>query len=243
MKKAIVLNNVDHKDLKVDTRPSQHYGDNVNRTVAHTPEIGELHKEFPILFYKNPENQQLQMHVIMGLEKDENLFLHNNQWTSRYVPAVLARGPFSIGYRKVDDQGEEQQEPVICIDMDDPRVNADNAESVFLQFGGESPYLTYVKKALQTIESGAQFDKTLFTLAESMDLLEPVSIQIQLSNVEQINFSDYYTINQEKLSKLDGESLAKLNQFGVLSLLHFLLSSLGNFQRLIDLKNAKSALL
>ena len=86
------------------------------------------------------------------------------------------------------------------------------------------------------------FDKTLFTLVESMDLLEPVSIEIKLSNVEQVNLSDYYTVNQEKLTKLDGDSLAKLNQYGVLSLLYFVLSSMGNFQVLMELKNAKSAM-
>jgi hypothetical protein len=99
-----------------------------------------------------------------------------------------------------------------------------------------------VKKALQTIESGIQFDLTLFTLVESMELLEPVAIQIKLSNVEEVNFSDYYTVNQEKLAQLDGESLTKLNQYGVLSLLYFVLSSMGNFQQLIQLKNAKSAM-
>ena len=87
-----------------------------------------------------------------------------------------------------------------------------------------------------------QFDKTLFTLVDSMDLLEPVSINIKLSNVEEVNFSDYYTVNQEKLAKLDGASLAKLSQYGVLSLLYFVLSSMGNFQTLIELKNAKSAM-
>ena len=75
-----------------------------------------------------------------------------------------------------------------------------------------------------------------------MDLLEPVSIQIKLSNVDEVNFSHYYTINQEKLTQLDGESVAKLHQYGVLSLLFFVLNSMGNFQQLIALKNAKLAM-
>ncbi len=87
-----------------------------------------------------------------------------------------------------------------------------------------------------------QFDKTLYTLIESMDLLEPVAINIKLSNVEEVNFNDYYTINQDKLEKLNGDCLAELNQYGVLSLLFFVLSSVGNFQTLIGLKNAKSAM-
>jgi hypothetical protein len=242
MSKATVLNNVDHKDLKVDTRPQSSIDINVNRSVVYVTEIGELHKEFPLVFYKHPDTGQAQLHAILGLEKDENLFVGENGWTSRFVPALLARGPFSLGYKNAEEGDSGQVNPMICIDMDDPRVSTEQGEDIFLQFGGEAPYLDYVKKALQTIESGIQFDKTLFTLAESMELLEPVAIQIKLSNVEEVNFSDYYTVNQEKLAQLDGESLSKLNQYGVLSLLYFVLSSMGNFQHLIQLKNAKSAM-
>jgi hypothetical protein len=238
MNKATVINNVDHKNLKVDTRLNVNL--KVNRSVVYTTEIGELHKEFPLIFFKHPDGKT-QLHAILGLAKDENLFIGDNGWTTRFVPALLARGPFSLGYKKSAKESE-QQDPVICIDMEDPRVNTEAGEDVFLPFGGEAPYLNYVKKALQTIDSGLHFDKTLFTLIESMDLLEPVAINIKLSNVEEVNFSDYYTVDQEKLSKLDSESLAKLNQFGVLSLLYFVLSSMGNFQTLIELKNAKSAM-
>ena len=239
MSKATILNNVDHKNLKVDTRPESNL--NVNRSLIYATEISELHKEFPLVFYKTADGKT-QLHAILGLAKDENLFLGDSGWTTRFVPALLARGPFSLGYKKTDKDNNEQQDPVICIDMDDPRVNTEQGEEIFLQFGGEAPYLNYVKKALQTIDSGMHFDKTLFTLIESMDLLEPVSINIKLSNVEEVNFSDYLTINQEKLTSLAGESLAKLNQFGVLGLLYFVLSSMGNFQTLMELKNAKSAM-
>lgn len=239
MSNATVLNNVDHKNLKVDTRLESNL--NVNRSLIYATEISELHKEFPLVFYKDSDGNT-QLHAILGLEKDENLFVGDNGWTTRFVPALLARGPFSLGYKKTEMQSTEKQDPVICIDMKDPRVNTEHGEDIFLQFGGEAPYLDYVKKALQTIDSGMYFDKTLATLVESMDLLEPVAINIKLSNVEEINFSDYYTVNQEKLSKLDGASLAELSQYGVLSLLYFVLSSMGNFQSLIALKNAKSAM-
>lgn len=243
MSKAIVLNNVDHKNLKVDTRPKSNSSQNVNRSAVYATEIADLHKEFPLLFYKHPDTGKTQLHGILGLQKDENLFIGENGWRTRFVPALLARGPFSLGYNKPQEEGQQPTDPVICIDIDDPRVNTEQGEDIFLQFGGEAPYLDYVKKALQTIESGMQFDKTLYTLIESLDLLEPVSIQIKLSNVEEINFSDYYTVNQQKLTQLDGNSLAKLSQYGVLSVLYFILSSMGNFQQLIELKNAKTAML
>lgn len=242
MSEATVLNNVDHKNLKVDTRPEASKHQQVNRSLVYATEISELHKEFPLIFHKHPDTGQTQLHAILGLEKDENLFIADSGWTSRFVPALLARGPFSLGYKKAEKYENEQRSPIICVDLDDPRVNTEYGEDVFLQFGGEAPYLSYVIKTLQTIEQGIKFDKTLTTLVESMDLLEPVSIKIKLSSTDEVNFNNYYTVNQEKLDHLDSESLFTLNQYGVLSLLYFVVSSMGNFQRLIELKNAKSAM-
>lgn len=240
MNKATVLNNIDHQNIKIDTRLKSSQDQNVNRAAVYVTEIGELHKEFPLVFYKHPDTGHTQLHAILGFDKNENLFINDNGWTSRFIPALLARGPFSLGYKKTEN--DEVAPPVICINMDDPRVNTEHGEDLFLQFGGEAPYLNYIQKTLQTIESGMQYDKTLFSIVDSMSLLEPVSIQIKLNNVEEVNFSHYYTVNQEKLAQLDGDSLAKLNQYGVLNLLYFILSSMGNFQQLIQLKNAKSAM-
>ena len=109
--------------------------------------------------------------------------------------------------------------------------------------GGESGYLQYVKKALQTVETGAQYNQTLFALVTEMDLLEPVSVEIKLSNVEQVKLNNYYTINQQKLAALAPEQLARLNQYGMLGPLFLLMASMGNFQQLIALKNARNAMI
>ena len=157
-------------------------------------------------------------HVILGFDRDENLFLDDEGWKANYVPAILDRGPFLIGFQNQDVDGTVREEPVIHIDMDDPRVGVDDGQAVFLPFGGDSPYLEKVMRTLQVIHQGATRDKTLFPLLESMDLLQPVSIEVTLSNVEQVNLNDYHSINAERLGQLDGESLDKLNKQGALSL-------------------------
>ena len=237
-----VLNNVEHKDLRVDARHSARYGDNVNRAIAFSTEFGELQKEYPILFYQDPETNTLLAHVILGFDRDENLFLDDEGWTGHYVPAILDRGPFLIGFRDQQIDGTAHSEPVIHIDMDDPRVGADDGQAVFLPHGGDTPYLERIMRTLQVIHQGANRDKTLFPLLQSMELLQPVSIEVTLSNVEQVNLNDYYTIDAERLSRLDGARLEELNKQGALSLAFFALSSLGNIQRLITLKNKKSAI-
>jgi hypothetical protein len=240
--KAVLLSNVEHKDLKVDTRYCARYGDSVNLALAFSAEFDELHKEYPILFHKDPETSEFHAHAILGFDRDENLFLGDDGWSGNHVPAILARGPFLIGFQNQEIDGKTRKEPVIHIDMDNPRVGVDDGQAVFLPFGGDSPYLEKVMRTLQIVHKGAAFDKTLFSILESMDLLEPVSIEITLSNIDKINFHNYYTINREKLTQLDGESLEKINKSGVLNLAIFALSSLGNFNKLIELKNMKSAI-
>lgn len=242
MTNRAVLSNVDHKDLKVDARHSEKYGDNVNCALAFSTEFGELQKEYPILFHKDPETSAILAHVILGFDRDENLFLDDDGWTGKYVPAILDRGPFLIGFQDQQVDGAVQKEPVIHIDMDDPRVGADNGQAVFLPFGGDSPYLEKVMRTLRLIHQGANLDKTVFPLLDEMGLFQPVSIEVTLSNVEQVSLNDYFTINAERLSQLDGDSLEKLNKQGALSLAFFALSSLTNMQRLIALKNKKSAI-
>lgn len=237
-----VLNNVDHRDLRVDARPHRRYGDCVNRALVFATEYGDLQREFPILIWQNTDSQEFEGHVILGLEKDENLFIEGGEWRTRFVPASLARGPFSIGYQRRQQEDSESAAIVVMVDEDHPRCGAKNGEAVFLEHGGESPYLEYIRKVLQKIEDGLRADRYFFGLLRKLDLLEPVSIKLSLTEEKQIAFNGYHTINQERLANLDGSSLKELNRAGVLGLIFYLTSSLGNFQNLIGLKNASSSM-
>ncbi|MCS5588202.1 MAG: SapC family protein [Porticoccaceae bacterium] len=242
MSKAVLLNNVEHKDLKIDSNHSAEYGDNVNRALAFSSEFDDLHKEYPILFYKDAKADTFQAHVILGFEKDENLFLGDDGWLGNYVPAVLARGPFLIGFQSREVDGKAVKEPVIHIDMDNPRVGTESGQPLFLAYGGDTPYLEKVMQILQVVHQGAVLDDKLFSTLDSMGLFEPVNIEISLSNISSVNLSDYYCINKDKLAQLDAENLQKLNKAGALGLVYFALSSMGNFNKLIELKNKKMAI-
>lgn len=242
MTNAVILNNREHQDLRVDTRYAPEFGDSVNRALIFSSEFGDIQKEYPILFHKKPDSKQLQAHAILGFDRDENLFLNQGQWQGHYVPSVLARGPFLIGLQRQEQSDDPNQEPIIQIDMDNPRVGTEGGEPLFSPMGGHSPYLERVIATLKTIHQGVVFDKTLFAVLTDMALLEPVAIEVTLSNIAQYKFHNYYTVNEEKLSGLAGEPLEKLHKLGVLRLLFLAQSSLGNFQRLIELKNQKNAM-
>src|SRR6185295_19798432 len=91
-----MLSNDQHRSIAVDTRARPEYGDMVNRAVALSAEFNELHREFPLLLRKTNEAPGFVAHAILGFEKDENLFVEGERWITTFIPATLARGPFSL---------------------------------------------------------------------------------------------------------------------------------------------------
>ena len=233
-----ILTNDEHRSIAVDTRARPEYGDMVNRAIALSAEFNELHREYPLLLRKTEEAPGFVAHAILGFEKDENLFVAGDRWISTYVPATLARGPFSLGYIRAEDGGNTPAGIRVMIDEQHPRLRADG-QPVFLPLGGESPYLEGIKRVLQTVDAGLRIDRLLYTELVAMELLEEVKIQISVFAELRYDFSGYYSINQEKLAALNGEQLLKLHRMGLLAPVYFLISSLGNFQRLVNLKIAR----
>ena len=237
-----ILTSDQHRSIAVDTRARPEYGDTVNRAVALSAEFNELHREFPLLLRKTEEAPGFVAHAILGFEKDENLFIEGDRWTTTYIPATLARGPFSLGYIRAED-GDDAPDDLkasmkIMIDEQHPRLRADG-QPVFLPLGGETPYLQGIKRVLQTVDAGLRADRLLYRELVAMDLLEEVKLQISVFPELRYDFNGYHSINQEKLTALDAEHLFRLHRLGLLGLVYFLISSLGNFHRLVNLKIAR----
>ena len=59
----------------------------------------------PILFRRDADGG-FQAVAILGLDRGENLFLSEGDWTARYVPATLRRGPLFLGVGDQDQPGD-----------------------------------------------------------------------------------------------------------------------------------------
>jgi hypothetical protein len=232
------LNNIDHGELRVILGYAEEFGDNVNQTVVFPTEFTLLQREYVILIQKD-EAEGYQSVAMLGLDKNENLFVGDTGiWHARYVPAMHQRGPFMIGFQNSEIDGEVQREPMIHVDLDHPRIN-DSGEPIFLQHGGNTPYLNHIIGALQTIHEGFEVMPAMFAAFEAHGLLQNVPVTINLSETEQYNIEDYYTINADRFAGLDGEALQQLNKAGYLAAAHAIMTSLSNADLLVALKNQR----
>jgi hypothetical protein len=89
MTNRVLLNNIDHGTLRVITRRSAEFGDNINQALVFPTEFEELQREYPIFFRKDP-NGDYQSVVLLGLDRDENLFLDETGWPATSPPCRSA---------------------------------------------------------------------------------------------------------------------------------------------------------
>lgn len=236
MTNKVLLNNVDHYDLKLAMRHGAAASESVNQTVIFPTEFEEAQRDYPILFARSDEGA-LQAVALLGLERDENLFVGETGWTG-WVPALFQRGPFSIGIKQLQDGGSE---PMIHIDLDDPRVGRVEGEPLFLPQGGNAPALENAAVALRTIYQGTEIADAMYPAWDALGLIQPLGISVQLSETERVELPGYHGIAAERMGSLTDAELGALHRAGFLAPLFLVMASLANINRLIALKNAKRA--
>lgn len=239
MTRHVMLNNIAHKDLRVVTRYGAEFGDNVGTMMVVPTEFADVQREYPIFFRKDATTGEFTSFALLGFSKDENLFLEGGTWKAGYVPGVIARGPFLIGFQERREGGDVQRDAVLHVDLDDPRISSTDGEPVFLPQGGNSRYLDRIVGILNGIRTGLEVSKAMFAAFTAADLIEPVKIEVKFNSEEQYDLLGLHTINQKKLAELDAEALHKLNRSGFLQGAFLVISSLGNVQRLIELKGRR----
>ncbi len=237
MPKFAILNPETHKNTMVLSGYKKEYGDSISSTTTFPTEFGNVQNEYPILFRKNPETGEFNSFAMLGFQADENLFLTDEGWSAQYVPAAIAKGPFVIGFQNQVALGKSEQEPVINIDMEDIRVSGVDGQKLFDEDDNLTPYIENIMRLLSGIHQGIEYGKQMFQLYLEFDLIEPVTIDVQLDNGEKIKLQGCYTIHEEKLKALDGVALEKLNKSGFLQAAYSVIASLTNIKKLISMKN------
>lgn len=228
MANPVLLNNVDHKDLRVITRRGAAYGDNLMLAVTFPAEFRTLQAHYPIVFRKSAAGA-FEPVALFGFQEGENLFLRDGRWEATDLPLSVERLPFLIG--------ANGQELMMHVDLDHPRVSSAEGEPVFLPHGGSSEFLERMNSTLLALHQGLQ-DVPGFTEALLQnELLESFVFDIELDDGSQNRLAGFYTINEDRLATLDGAVLQRLNQSGYLAAIYFAMASLSNFRALIERKN------
>jgi hypothetical protein len=234
MPHPVLLNNVDHQQLRVITTRGSAWGDAVMSALTFPDEFRTLQAHYPIVFRKLDDGTGFQALALFGFEAGENLFLDGEHWDAPDIPLSVERQPFLIG---VD--GEQL---MVHVDLDSPRISrTEEGEAVFLPRGGSSDYLERMNSVLLAIHNGLQGADAFIEALLVHELLESFVVDVTLDDGSLNRLAGFYTINEERLAALDDAALGRLQHAGHLLPIYMALASLSNFRSLIDRKNRRHA--
>jgi SapC len=228
MTNHVLLNNVDHKDLRIDTGHHARLGDGVMSALTFASEFRNVQSNYPIVFQKTTEGS-FQPVALFGFQEGQNLFLDGTRWDATYIPLSMQRQPFLIGIA-----GDEL---MVHVDLDHPRAAGGTGEAVFLEHGGNTEFLGRMTSVLFALHQGIQATPAFVQALLELDLLESFVLDIELDDGSQNRLAGYYTINEERLNELDGAALERLSRAGYLQPVYMVLASLSNFRTLIERMN------
>lgn len=234
MTNHVLLNNMDHRDVRVVTTRSADLGDDVMLALTFPAEFRSVQAHYPIVFRKSASGQ-FQPVALFGFQDKQNLFLTSRGWDATYVPLMIERQPFLIG------AGADQL--MMHIDLDHPRVKrtSDNdhtsGEALFREHGGTTEFLQQMNSMLLAIHQGMQSTAPFISAMLEHNLLESFVLDVSMQDGTQSRLAGFYVIHEERLAMLSGAVLETLSRLGHLQAAYMAVASLSNFRELIERRN------
>ena len=187
-------------------------------------EFSNVALEQPIVFVADQD--LIVPIVVLGLGAEENLFVDDDAWSGRYVPAYARMYPFILAPRR------DRDDYSVCIDEDYPGFKGEQGTNLFDEDGGQSEFTQkavafaseYQRQREQSLKFTAQIQK--------LGLLEQANFSSINGSIAPVG--GFMTINRDKLGALGEDDVNALFSDGALELIYLQLASLSNFERLVE---------
>jgi hypothetical protein len=207
--------------------PSAAYGDNQHFAHVVVKEFPLLVVHYPILFSKDANTGEINCGVMLGFEEGENLFLGEWRDLEFYRPLGLQRVPFYAN-------GED-----VAIDLDHPRVGAEDGTALFTNFGQPTRYLQRIIWAFQDLSTGVAMTRHFIATLLELKLIVPIAIEAEFDDGTTHECAGLYTVSQDALSALPAQAVVELCRSGYLSLMHLRIASLKQWPVIASKKNGR----
>ncbi len=220
-----LLNNIQHKDVRVITQRGARWGDDFMSAPITVDEFRKVQAHYPIVF--QPDGQGgFAPAALFGLQEGENLFLNGQGWDADYLPLSVQRLPFSIGTA----DGELR----MMIDMDSQRVSLGaEGEAVFLPHGGITDLTENANAVLRALHEGLEATADFVQTLMRYGLLESFVLDVERPDGSHGQLTGFYILHEERLAALDAEAVGLLHQADYLQPIYMAIASVSNFRVLI----------
>ncbi len=221
-KDLVPLNTNDHATWKTKMLDNALFMEGQHAIPLTIEEFVPASRHYPIIFSASDNPVPL---VLMGMNEGVNTFMDDKgQFTNPvYLPAYIRRYPFMLAKLR-----PESDELSLCFDPTAGSVGDFKKEgNALFEDGKPSEATQAILKFCEDFEqAGAQTYAFMEELVK-LELLMDGEVSIQQEGSEQpFVYRGFKMVDEEKLRNMRGDELRKLNQNGILALIHAHLFSL-----------------
>ena len=212
------LDHVDYRNRQAESAPFLTTQHAVPLTID---EFVPAQRFAPIIFSAGNDSVPL---LLMGLNEGVNVFVDEEGKLRgpAYVPAYVRRYPWMLAKLRPDSDDLS-----LCFDPTSPSIGAFEDGQPLFEDGKPSEQTQGVMKFCEDFEQAAARTSQFVRDLQEMDLLMDGEVAIQTPVAEQpFVYRGFRMVNEEKLRDLRGDQLRKINQNGMLPLIHAHLFSL-----------------
>lgn len=236
MNRLTALNSAAHRHIRVNQQQVLAQAAQLNMLPVVLGEFLKLCVQYPIVMTKNGATGQFTCIALLGFDKHENLFWHEDRWDALYVPLQVTRQPFFLG-TEPQAPGEAEPRRVVCIDTMSTSVRQAHGEAIFDEHGAETAYFQQVKQMLAALLDGEQQTDRFIRKLLALELVRPMRLEIEFVDQRKHRVEGLYTIDEERLKALPAPAITELHALEYLAPIYTMLASLGHIYSLVQRKN------
>ncbi|NMP30754.1 SapC family protein [Thalassotalea sp. M1531] len=223
-----------HQNLKIAAKRSLKHIAGLHIVPITAAEYAKGAMSFPVFIVNDPETKRFRSVAMLGLETGENLFLDGDNWTALYAPQSVGMAPFALGL-----DPDKEKTLTACVDLDSEFVGEDKELPLFDESGNETDLMKNVQETLGRLYENEVMTEKFIKEMQDADLLEEVELVIAFANGEKKKIVGVHTIKEPKLRELTDEQVLDFHKRGLFIPIHSMLSSIGQINRLAQLRNER----
>ena len=233
-KDLVPLNSNDHATWKTRMLENAKFMEDQHAIPLTIEEFIPASRNYPIIFSATENPVPL---VLMGMNEGVNTFMgEDGRFTNPvYVPAYVRRYPFLLAKLRPDTD-----ELSLCFDPTSGAVGEFDDGIALFDDGKPSENTQNILKFCEDFENAGAQTHAFVEELKKLDLLMDGEVSIQQEGSDKpFIYRGFKMIDEAKLRELRGDALRKLNQNGILALIHAHLFSLQLMREIFALQVAQ----
>jgi hypothetical protein len=229
-----------HSKLRLKPNPDWVHAKGTHLAGITLNELSATACNYPIVFVQNPGNQVFHPVAMLGLRQGENAYYNAEGWDGTYVPLMIQRHPFMIGFD--DAKPEDSKELTACLNRTSPFLTDDPNEGIalFKEDGTETDLLVTVHNLLRGIFDGERLTEQFTAKLTELKVFAPFEFVMQMQSGETRKITGMFTIDEQKMRELKPEQLQELHKLDFLAPAYIIMGTLFQLNTLLKLRNKKN---